>query len=416
MSEYRMLRVAAVSVAVALLSLPVAASAEQLPRFTGEEFNDMFTTAELDNLAPIGPAPSITGSASLDNRIRAIAEGRGYIRRPVADGPLTWVSGHPMQPVAAEAWIALRDAAKQAGYTLLLQSTYRSYGDQRYIFLRRLHSYSDSAIDTRLRTAAAPGYSKHHTGYAMDITQSGYSFTSFRYTPAYKWISANNFANAKRFGWIPSYPPDAPSQGPEPEAWEFTYVGLENIYCYGFTATDGNTFCDDWGSTFHADIEWLVDAGITSGCNAAGDRFCPDEAVTRGQFAAFLHRAVGDSLPSVGTEHGFSDTADSVFAGDIAWLAATGITHGCGPDTFCPDDPLTRGQLAAFFVRAFGYQADSAIDLFRDDDYSVFADQIDAFATAGITRGCNPPDNDRFCPDDEVTREQMAAFLHRALG
>ncbi|VAV92897.1 hypothetical protein MNBD_ACTINO02-2304 [hydrothermal vent metagenome] len=36
--------------------------------------------------------------------------------------------------------------------------------------------------------------------------------------------------------------------------------------------------------------------------------------------------------------------------------------------------------------------------------------------TTGITLGCNPPDNDRFCPDNVVTREQMAAFLQRALA
>ena len=52
---------------------------------------------------------------------------------------------------------------------------------------------------------------------------------------------------------------------------------------------------------------------------------------------------------------------------------------------------------------------------FVDDDVSVFEADIERLAAAGITRGCNPPVNDRFCPDDPVTRGQMAAFLHRAL-
>ena len=47
------------------------------------------------------------------------------------------------------------------------------------------------------------------------------------------------------------------------------------------------------------------------------------------------------------------------------------------------------------------------------DDYE---DHLDRLAAEGITKGCNPPANDRFCPDDDVTRGQMAAFLHRALG
>jgi hypothetical protein len=50
-----------------------------------------------------------------------------------------------------------------------------------------------------------------------------------------------------------------------------------------------------------------------------------------------------------------------------------------------------------------------------DDDGSIFEADIAKLAAAGITRGCNPPVNDRFCPTDPVTRQQMAAFLHRAL-
>lgn len=388
-----------------------------MPSLTGDEFNDLFTTARLENLAPIGPAPTITGNTTVDARIREVGEARGYVRRPLPAGPLANVGGYLFQPSAVEAWIALRDAAKRAGYTLTLQSAYRSPTTQRVILLRRLYSYTESAIDYRLRTVAPPGYSKHHTGYAIDITQAGYTFTSFKYSPAYKWLSANNYANAKRFGWIPSYPPDATHQGPEPEAWEFTYVGLDNIYCYGFAANAGNTFCDDWDSVFQADIEWLVAEGITSGCNPpAADRFCPEDTVTRGQFAAFLHRALDDTIPSAGEPIEFTDTVDTLFASDIGWLSATGITKGCGADTFCPDAPVTRGQLAAFFARAFGYGEGAGSDVFRDDDYSVFADQIDALATAGVTQGCNPPENDRFCPDEPVTREQMAAFLRRAAG
>ena len=53
---------------------------------------------------------------------------------------------------------------------------------------------------------------------------------------------------------------------------------------------------------------------------------------------------------------------------------------------------------------------------FIDDDNSPHQGDIEAIAAAGITRGCNPPINDRLCPGSNVTRGQMAAFLHRALG
>src|SRR5690606_31053417 len=55
-------------------------------------------------------------------------------------------------------------------------------------------------------------------------------------------------------------------------------------------------------------------------------------------------------------------------------------------------------------------------DHFTDDDGHVFEADINAVATAGFTRGCNPPVNDMFCPEDLVTRGQMAAFLVRALN
>ena len=177
------------------------------------------------------------------------------------------------------------------------------------------------------------------------------------------------------------------------------------------------TFYDDDGSVFEDDIEWLAAEGITRGCNPPiNDRFCPDSSVTRGQMAAFLTRAL--ELPSAPTA-GFVDTVGSTFENDIDRLAAAGITRGCNPpanDRFCPDDPVRREVMAAFLVRALGYTDDGGGDLFTDDDDSIFEPDIDKLATAGVTRGCNPPVNDRFCPRSNVTRGQMAAFLHRALG
>lgn len=392
------------------------AVAEELPEFSGDEFNQMFTEAPLENLAPIGQAPSITGIGSVDARIRTLGEARGYVRRPLPSGSLATVSGYPMQPDAAAAWRDLEAAARGAGHTLVLASAFRNHSSQVRVFLRRLTSYTDAAINNRLRTVAVPGYSKHHTGYAIDITQPGYAIHEFKNSPAYAWLIANNSENAKRHGWIPSYPADATNQGPEPEPWEWTYVGVVNIRCFGFVGQDGNTFCDDDGSVFEGDIEWMVTENVTSGCNAALGRFCPETAVTRGEMAAFLHRALGNVI-EVGSDPAvFDDTVDSVFVEDVAWLSAAGITRGCGPVSFCPEDPVTRGQMAAFLVRALGLADPGKGDRFVDDDSSVFAADIDRLATAGITTGCNQPIGDQFCPEGLVTRGQMAAFLHRALN
>ncbi len=71
--------------------------------------------------------------------------------------------------------------------------------------------------------------------------------------------------------------------------------------------------------------------------------------------------------------------------------------------------------MAAFLVRALGLTNRGTAD-FVDDNDSIFETDIERLATAGITKGCNPPINDRYCPNDQVTRAQMAAFLVRALG
>jgi hypothetical protein len=178
------------------------------------------------------------------------------------------------------------------------------------------------------------------------------------------------------------------------------------------------SFVDDEGSRFGAAIEWAAIEEITLGCNPpVNDRFCPDDPVTRGQMAAFLVRAMDYSDDGGGDL--FTDDDGSIFESAIDRLKTAGVTLGCNPpvnDRFCPDRRLTRGEMAALVVRAMGYSDDGGGDLFTDDDGSIFESAIDRLKTAGVTLGCNPPVNDHFCPDNFVTREQMAAFLRRAVG
>jgi hypothetical protein len=185
-----------------------------------------------------------------------------------------------------------------------------------------------------------------------------------------------------------------------------------------FEGDSSGRFVDDDNTVFEDDIEWIAGSSITKGCNPpASDFFCPDEYVTRGQMAAFLVRALGltDRL-----DDPFTDDDYSIYEADIEKLAAAGITKGCNPpsnDMFCPDSKVTREQMAAFLVRALGYTDDGGGNLFTDDDESIFEADIDRLATAGVTKGCNPAEgNTKFCPTGYVTRGQMAAFLHRALG
>ena len=164
------------------------------------------------------------------------------------------------------------------------------------------------------------------------------------------------------------------------------------------------------------EIGWLAESGITSGCNPpTNDRFCPDVLVTRGQIAKFLVRALGLETSS-GLDY-FVDDDGSIFEREINSLAHAGITRGCNLPTFdprfCPERPLTRGEMASLISRSLALQSASA-DYFVDDDNSVFEDDINRIAKAGVTKGCNPPKSTEFCPSSHLTRGQMAALLHRA--
>jgi len=122
--------------------------------------------------------------------------------------------------------------------------------------------------------------------------------------------------------------------------------------------------------------------------------------------------------PGITGDGTFWDDDGSIFEADIEKLAAAGITEGCNPPTnnrYCPDDHLTRGQMAAMLVRALNLTDTNGTD-FTDDNSSIFEADIETLSAAGITRGCNPPTNNRYCPKDRVTRGEMAAFLVRALN
>lgn len=171
-------------------------------------------------------------------------------------------------------------------------------------------------------------------------------------------------------------------------------------------AAAATSFTDIAGSPFRADIEWLSARGITQGC-AAG-RFCPTGVVTREQMASFIVRMF--ELPSSAVDR-FADDDASVHESAINALAAAGITGGCRADAFCPRSSVTREQMASFLARA-AHLATSGSDHFLDDERSIHEGDINRAAAAGITGGC---DRYRYCPRTVVTREQMAAFLHRVV-
>ena len=217
------------------------------------------------------------------------------------------------------------------------------------------------------------------------------------------------------YEWEVSGPPECEASGQRltyrPGRWghyrvRVTATDSEGVKHYGFAAF--TALFDIAGHAFVEEIVWLGNRGITRGCDRWYS-FCPDDPVNRGQMAAFLIRALNPPRTDDASDR-FDDDMGSVFEDDINRLARAGITMGCGPRQYCPAGPITRSQMAAFLSRAFGLPQ-ASVDLFDDDMGSVFEDDINRLAGAGITMGCGPR---RYCPDDVVTRGQMAAFLYRA--
>jgi hypothetical protein len=93
--------------------------------------------------------------------------------------------------------------------------------------------------------------------------------------------------------------------------------------------------------------------GITLGCTAP-DKFCPDDTVTRGQMAAFLVRSLMDeNFTYVQTPYFKDVPASNPFFKYVQKLRELGITVGCRPpDEYCPNDPVTRGQAATFIIKS----------------------------------------------------------------
>ena len=163
------------------------------------------------------------------------------------------------------------------------------------------------------------------------------------------------------------------------------------------------------GHTFAGEVLGLLELGITKGCTE--ERFCPDDRISRAEMAAFLVRAL--DLPTVSGIQPYADDDGHALEAEIVILYANGVTNGCALLRYCPDEAVSRGQMAAFLVRALGLSAVGHGGTFDDVEGHFFEDDIAALAASGITGGCTTRS---FCPDRDVTRGEMAAFLIRALS
>jgi len=191
----------------------------------------------------------------------------------------------------------------------------------------------------------------------------------------------------------------------------------------GTTGTLRNGFVSDFfdvsGGGFYPFVTQLVANEITAGCGSGN--YCPNDSVTRAQMAVFLLRGHFGLcfVPPPATGTVFTDVpAGSFAAAWIEYLAAAGVTAGCGGGNYCPTSPVTRAQMAVFLLKTLNGASylppACTTPAFTDVPCSSpFAPWIDELVTLGVTAGCG---GGLYCPTTSNTRAQMAVFISKTFN
>jgi D-alanyl-D-alanine carboxypeptidase len=146
--------------------------------------------------------------------------------------PITQDGQIRLRPAAAKEFKQMQADARRNGIILVPISGFRTIEQQNYLFFQIKEQRNQDA-SKRAEVSAPPGYSEHHTGYAVDIGDGKAPATnlsqSFENTAAFRWLEQN----AARYSFELSFPPHNP-QGISYEPWHWRYVGdphsLETFY------------------------------------------------------------------------------------------------------------------------------------------------------------------------------------------
>ena len=180
-------------------------------------------------------------------------------------------------------------------------------------------------------------------------------------------------------------------------------------------AQQGAPYADVPAGTFYSEaVAALAAEGVFEGTECE-DGFCPGEDLDRATMAVWTVRVLDGEDPEGAASTRFADVDGThPHAAFIERLTELDVTAGCGDGTnFCPDTTVTRAQMAVFLSRAFDL-AEGPDPGFGDVAPDAWhAADIAKLAASEITAGCG--DGTNFCPDTTVTRAQMATFLHRAM-
>ena len=187
------------------------------------------------------------------------------------------------------------------------------------------------------------------------------------------------------------------------------------MFASSASAVNGTQFSDvketDW---FFQSVQYVCAHGIMNG--SSGNSFAPQDKTTRGMIVTMLYRY--DGSPVVSGQCPFGDVAAcKYYRKAVIWAAENQIVGGLGGDRFGPDEPVTREQLAAILYRYAnykGYDTQRSVELakFADrDDVGSYAVNAVKWAVAdGLLSGVSATE---LQPKGFAIRAQVAAILMR---
>lgn len=211
------------------------------------DFQKIYDQTAYPNTQQLNEPPVITGNESADLRIRHIAESRGFKLQVVPTQVIVKVediadqSSNLLQPLAQEGWLKLKDLANQEKIPLKAKYGYQSIDKQRELFLQKLNGEGinvdkivkgevDDKIITSMYAVAPPGYSRNHTGYAIDLYCDTPGSGSFELSKCSNWLKDNNFAKAKQSGFVPSRVEKIGPPSSDTQTVELVWVGTSSFY------------------------------------------------------------------------------------------------------------------------------------------------------------------------------------------
>ncbi|HEY7114332.1 MAG TPA: S-layer homology domain-containing protein [Thermoanaerobaculia bacterium] len=304
----------------------------------------------------------------------------------------------------------------------------------------------------------APSW-KNNSGSAASLTGAASSFTGpsgATYTisdaaSSYGSVAAGATASCKTSGDCFQLGITAASR-PTPH-WDATFhETLSSTASKTWTLHIGSSFTDvPTSEPFYKKIETLLHTGITAGCTAT--TYCPNDPVSRGAMAIFIAKGLaggGPSVPASGTigpnaydcKAGGASLFPDVLPTDsfckhVHYISAQNVTAGCAGGGYCPNDTVTRIQMASFIAKAlvapaggpgvpmtygpdpvtgFSYSCAAGSPSIHFTDVpatDAFCKHVHFLWAKGIITGCGAT---TYCPADAVTRDAMAKFLAAAFN